>query len=58
MKSKHDMLGMYTSSVSSEMIAPIKGVIHFAEALIRKLKDQKLIKDAELILSTSNLIYA
>jgi hypothetical protein len=40
MKSKHDMLGMYTSSVSSEMIAPIKGVIHFAEALIRKLKDQ------------------
>ena len=32
------MLDMYTSSVSNDMLVPIKGVIHFIENLKRKLK--------------------
>ena len=37
-KKKHEMLDMYTSSVSNDMLVPIKGVIHFIENLKRKLK--------------------
>jgi hypothetical protein len=33
------MLDEYTSSISNEMLVPTKGIIHFAETLIRKLKE-------------------
>lgn len=49
------MLSLLTSSVTHEMITPLKCVIEFGLILL-KSKDPSVVKEAELIVSTAKLI--
>ena len=49
------MLSLLTSTVTHEMITPLKCVIQFGETLL-KSKDPKVSKEAELIVSTAKLL--
>ena len=49
------MLSLLNSSVTHEMITPLKCVIQFGTTLL-KSKDPKVVKEAELIVSTAKLL--
>jgi signal transduction histidine kinase len=49
------MLSMLTSSVTHEMITPLKCIIQFGTTLL-KSSDPKVVKEAELIVSTAKLL--
>ena len=49
------MLSLLTSTVTHEMITPLKCVIQFGETLLNA-KDPKVSKEAELIVSTAKLL--
>lgn len=50
------MLSLLTSSVTHEMITPLKCIIEFAQNILKISKNAKLLKEARLILSTSKLL--
>ncbi len=50
------MLTLLTSSVTHEMITPLKCIIEFALSILKNTKDPTLVKEARLILSTSKLL--
>jgi CO dehydrogenase/acetyl-CoA synthase delta subunit len=49
------MLSLLTSTVTHEMITPLKCVIQFGTTLL-KSKDPNVLKEAELIVSTAKLL--
>jgi signal transduction histidine kinase len=50
------MLSLLTSSVTHEMITPLKCIIEFALRILNISKDPALVKEARLIVSTSKLL--
>lgn len=52
---ENKMLSLLTSSVTHEMITPLKCVIQFGTTLL-KSKDPSVVKEAELIVSTAKLL--
>lgn len=52
---QNKMLSLLTSSVTHEMITPLKCVIQFGMTLL-KSKDLSVVKEAELIVSTAKLL--
>ena len=50
------MLSLLTSSVTHEMLTPLKCIIEFALILIKELQNSPLRRVAELVLSTSKLL--
>lgn len=52
---QNKMLSLLTSSVTHEMITPLKCVIQFGMTLL-KSKDPSVVKEAELIVSTAKLL--
>jgi hypothetical protein len=52
---ENKMLSLHTSSVTHEMITPLKCIIQFGTTLL-KSTDPKAVKEAELIVSTAKLI--
>jgi len=47
------MVSMYTSSISHEMLTPLKCIIELGNVLETKLKDPRTIEMTKLILTTS-----
>lgn len=52
---ENKMLSLLTSSVTHEMITPLKCIIQFGTSLL-KSKDPLVVKEAELIVSTAKLL--
>jgi hypothetical protein len=52
---ENKMLSLLTSSVTHEMITPLKCIIQFGTTLL-KSNDPHVVKEAELIVSTAKLI--
>lgn len=50
------MLSLLNSSVTHEMLTPLKCIIEFAQMLIKELQSSPLRRVAELVLSTSKLL--
>jgi signal transduction histidine kinase len=50
------MLTMLTSSVTHEMITPLKCIIQFALSVLQKTSDPSKRKDLELVLMTAQLL--
>ena len=53
---ENKMLSLLTSSVTHEMLTPLKCIIEFAHMLIKELQNSPLRRIAELVLSTSKLL--
>lgn len=53
---QNTLLSLLTSSVSHEMVTPLRCIISFANNLQDELKHSERRKDAELILVTSKLL--
>jgi hypothetical protein len=49
------MLNLLTSSVTHEMLTPLKCIVQFGTKLL-KSRDPFVVKEAELIVSTANLL--
>ena len=56
LSSDNKMLSLLTSSVTHEIITPLKCIIEFAQNIIKISKDPKVLKEAKLILSTTKLL--
>jgi light-regulated signal transduction histidine kinase (bacteriophytochrome) len=56
LSAENKMLNLLTSSVTHEMITPLKCIIEFALNILKISKDPKLVKEAKLIISTSKLL--
>lgn len=56
LKAENKMLGLMSSSVSHEMITPIKCIIQMISSFQKKLDDQLLILDLELVLNTAQML--
>ena len=54
-EAENKILNQYTASVTHEMITPLKCIVQFGSTLL-KSKDVKVVKEAELIVSTAQLL--
>ena len=52
------LLQLLSSSVTHEMVTPLKCIINFSESLIKELRNSPKKIEAELILTTSKLLLA
>jgi light-regulated signal transduction histidine kinase (bacteriophytochrome) len=52
------LLQLLTSSVTHEMVTPLKCIVNFSESLVKELRNSPKKHEAELIMTTSKLLLA
>ena len=57
-EAENKLLQLLSSSVTHEMVTPLKCIINFSESLIKELRNSPKKTEAELILTTSILLLA
>jgi nitrogen-specific signal transduction histidine kinase len=53
LQAENKMVNMYTSSITHEMLTPLKCIIELANVLYAKLKDSRSLDLTKLILTTT-----
>jgi K+-sensing histidine kinase KdpD len=56
MQADNKLLQLLTSSVTHEMVTPLKCIVNFSESLVKELRKSPKKYEAELIVTTSKLL--
>jgi len=53
LEADNKMVTLYTSSITHELLAPLKCIIELGNTILRKVKDPKTIEHITLVISTA-----
>jgi hypothetical protein len=56
LEADNKMVTLYTSSITHELLAPLKCIIELGNVILRKVKDPKTIEHINLVISTAQLL--
>ena len=56
MEAENNMLHLLNSTVTHEMLTPLKCMMSFSKSIMKEMKNSPKFKEAKLILTTSKLL--